>query len=304
MSTTDSGDLFHYTGTTGIKGILSTRKLWATDIGFLNDTSEGTIPDGILRRLSKMTVASRLSFYLASKWLAEKSDAIPKSRFFVACFCKHSDLLSQWRGYSPGLTGYALGFNKEVLKRFARYRSRCIEASPIIEECIYINEDGYCEIEAKFRENLSLVEVAFDSNQSPPKGTMFREGIQWLEGPNEAQKRVCEALLNGFWVSVIEKLERKRPFLKPDAFREESETRIVVPAEENLDILWRDNSNNLIPYVEIDISEVIENGGLKCIVVGPSAHHGRAIRGLEQFLDDKGIPGVQIFSTAATFSRH
>jgi hypothetical protein len=304
MSTTDSSDLFHYTGTTGIKGILSTRKLWATDINFLNDTSEGTIPDQILRRLSKMTSASGLHLDLAHDWLAKKAGAIPQSRFFVTCFCQHPDLLSQWRGYSTGLTGYALGFDQDVLRRFARHSTPSIKQSLIIEKCIYIAEDCYSSVEALFRERIDLVKAAFDSNRSAPKYGIFRKGIEWLEGPNEVQKHNCESLLNEFWDSTIEKLMEKRPFLKPYAFREESETRFVVPAEENLKVLWRDNSNNLIPYVEIDICEVIKNKGLKCIVVGPSAHHGRAIRGLEQFLDDEGIPDVRIFSTAATFSRH
>jgi hypothetical protein len=298
MSTTDSRDLFHYTGTTGIKGILSTKKLWATDSHFLNDTSEGKIPDEILRRLSKMTNAYGLHFDLAGKWLEEKIKVIPKSRFFVTCFCQHPDLLSQWRGYSTGLTGYALGFNHEVLKRFI------ICESFRIEKCIYTKDKDYGDIEALFEKQLELVKVAFDKNQSPPKDGIFSESMQWLEDPNKEQKKACEALLDEFWDSTIEKIIGKRPFLKPNAFSEESETRIVVSAEENQKPLWRDNSNNLIPYLEIDISKVIENGGLTCIVVGPSSHHGRAIRGLEQFLDDEGISGVEIYSTAATFSRH
>lgn len=298
MSTTDSSDLFHYTGTTGIKGILSTKKLWATDSRFLNDTSEGKIPDEILRRLSKMTNAYGLHFDLANEWLEEKIKVIPKSRFFVTCFCQHADLLSQWRGYSAGLTGYALGFNFEVLKRF-------IECGSIrIENCIYTKDQDYGEIEASFEKQLELVKVAFDKNQSPPKDGIFAEQMQWLEGPNKEQKKACWALLDEFWDSTIEKIISKRPFLKPDAFREESETRIVLSVEENQKPLWRDNSNNLIPYLEIDISKVIENGGLTCIVVGPSSHHGRAIRGLEQFLEDEEISGVTIYSTAATFSRH
>lgn len=206
MSTTDSSDLFHYTGTTGIKGILSTKKLWATDSHFLNDTSEGKIPDEILRRLSKMTNAYGLHYDLANKWLEEKAKRIPKSRFFVTCFCRHPDLLSQWRGYSAGLTGYALGFKHEMLKRFINH------GSPRVEKCIYINDEGYRKLEDSFAKQLELVKVAFDKNQSPPTEGVFAEPMRWLEGPNKEQKEVCEALLDAFWDSPLKKLSAKGHF--------------------------------------------------------------------------------------------
>jgi hypothetical protein len=298
MSTTDSSDLFHYTGTKGIKGILSTKKLWATDSNFLNDTSEGKIPDEILRRLSKMTNAYGLHFDLADKWLKEKVEGIPESRFFVSCFCRHADLLSQWRGYSSGLTGYALGFNREVLREHIQ------KASLRIDECVYIMEGDYKVIEDAFASKLEEVKTAFHKHESPAEEGAFSEQMRWLEGPNKEQTHACESLLNSFWDTTIEGILDGRPFLKPEAFKEESEIRVVVSADVDDKIEYRDNSNNLIPYLEIDISKVIENGGFTCIVVGPSSHHGRAIRGLEQFLDDEGISGVKIYSTAATFSRH
>jgi hypothetical protein len=36
------GLIYHYTDLRGLLGILDERKLWATDIRYLNDTSEGT----------------------------------------------------------------------------------------------------------------------------------------------------------------------------------------------------------------------------------------------------------------------
>lgn len=298
MSETDNIELFHYTGTTGLKGILSTKKLWATDSNFLNDTSEGTIPDEILRRLSGMTSTYGLHMDLAQEWLENKKKEIPKSRYFVTCFCQHHDLLSQWRGYSTGLTGYALGFKEDILKKHIDF------VSLQIGKCHYVEDKHYNVIEDKFAAQLEAVKVAFDKHQSPMEEGVFAESMRWLEKPNEEQNKACGALLDEFWDSMIGTLIGLRPFLKPGAFSEETETRIVVSAEDGKSIRYRDNTNNLIPYLEIDLTKVIENGGLSCIIVGPSSHHGRAIRGLEQFLDDEGILGVQIYRTAATFSRH
>jgi hypothetical protein len=298
MSETDNIELFHYTGTTGLKGILSTRTLWATDGNFLNDTSEGTIPDEILRRLSGMTSSYGLHLDLAYEWLKKKTDEIPKSRFFAACFCRQPDLLSQWRGYSTGLTGYALGFKQDILKKYIDFGSHQIG------ECLYIEDKHYIEIETKFAAQIEAVKVAFEKHQSPLEEGAFAEQLHWLNGPNEVQKKACEDLLDDFWDSMIGKIISLRPFLKPHAFREESETRIVVSAEEGKKLMYRDNANNLVPYLEIDITEVIKNGGLSCIVVGPSSHHGRAIQGVERFLEDEEISGVKIHSTAATFARY
>jgi len=33
----------------------------------------------------------------------------------AACFCRHGDLLSQWRGYAGGTSGFAIGFRPEML---------------------------------------------------------------------------------------------------------------------------------------------------------------------------------------------
>jgi hypothetical protein len=298
MSTTEDKNIFHYTGTAGLRGILGKRELWATDSNFLNDTSEGKIPDEILRRLSKMTNAYGLHFDLANKWLEEKAKGISESRFFVSCFCRHADLLSQWRGYSSGLTGYALGFNREVLA------NQIDNKGLRIEDCIYIKDSGYHQVEDAFGNKLDEVKLTFLEHEPPEKEGVISEQMRWMEGPTAEQKAACEPLLDEFWNSTIERIIGKRPFLKPDAFREESETRIVIPAEAGKKIEYRDNSNNLIPYLPIDISKVIENGGLSCIFVGPSPNHGRAIRGLERFLEDEGITEVDIFSTAATFTRH
>ena len=40
----------------------------------------------------------------------DMSTVLPNKNFYAFCFCKHPDLLSQWRGYSAG-GGYAIGFD-------------------------------------------------------------------------------------------------------------------------------------------------------------------------------------------------
>ena len=112
----DDDLLYHYTGVEGLHGILSTNKLWATDIRHLNDTQEvkqGV--DRIVERLERDDIVDDLA--LTGKAVVIDSlrtwkDSHPP--IYVACFCEKSDLLSQWRGYGAG-QGYAIGFERDGL---------------------------------------------------------------------------------------------------------------------------------------------------------------------------------------------
>ena len=42
-------------------------------------------------------------------------DVVPESRFFVACFSRHADDLSQWRAYGGGENGYAVALHTRSL---------------------------------------------------------------------------------------------------------------------------------------------------------------------------------------------
>ena len=45
--------LYHYTSLKGLRGILSTRQIWATDILYLNDSAEFIFTINLLRTILK-----------------------------------------------------------------------------------------------------------------------------------------------------------------------------------------------------------------------------------------------------------
>jgi hypothetical protein len=141
------GRVYHYISTDGLLGILGSGQLRATDLRYLNDTSElhfgltemlrayETVSQVPSRRVSLTDQLAEL--YGIKDWQPIGAlplsgvSGLPRERFDpvanaivnsledsiiigVACFCGEGDLLSQWRGYSIG--GYALGFDAHALR--------------------------------------------------------------------------------------------------------------------------------------------------------------------------------------------
>jgi hypothetical protein len=142
-------ELLHYTNFAGLRGILSSGCLWATDASFLNDSSE--ISHFFDERLRELIVEdarqcamelARAPQYLArmindggidrlvdveaDAWHSRISRAtVAMNRPFVLSLSgpsdervQHSGLLSQWRGYGAdgGDGGYALVFDSQKLE--------------------------------------------------------------------------------------------------------------------------------------------------------------------------------------------
>ena len=106
--------VYHYTGPDGLAGILLGREIWATDLRYLNDSTEY---EYLFARLSHRSAAldNAPAEAIAMTQAAQRIIA-GLSRFYVACFCKSDDLLSQWRGYAGGIGGFAIGLRWSRLK--------------------------------------------------------------------------------------------------------------------------------------------------------------------------------------------
>lgn len=116
--------LWHYTTLSALHGIVESRMLWASDLGFLEDPEElryglefihdyaekrGTKPyvDELERAICQ-SIASAAGIRLASL-------EARYSRFFSFSLSGADDLLSQWRAYAPAKDGAALGLAPRAL---------------------------------------------------------------------------------------------------------------------------------------------------------------------------------------------
>lgn len=106
-----SSVLYHYTTSSGLLGILNTKKIWATHARFLNDAQELDYGLTLIREI--------LHGYPAGDLISAAATHLTESRpaYFLTCFCAVDDLLSQWRAYARSTTGtgYSLGFDTRFL---------------------------------------------------------------------------------------------------------------------------------------------------------------------------------------------
>jgi hypothetical protein len=112
--------LYRYTSLTALRGILGAKSMWATDVRYMNDFSEGNyawtvVATALRKRDDFLSVAVRDTF--------EPSGGIPGfgTEWFryAVCFCSARDLLSQWISYTPRGAGVAMGLQFGALLPYA-----------------------------------------------------------------------------------------------------------------------------------------------------------------------------------------
>ncbi len=226
--------IFHYTDANAIFSILQNRKIWLTDIRFMNDSKE--LRDG-LDILSKALDTPQFGTF-GNYAYEQKSKEFLKAAFsnsvnygiddepiFVFSFSKRKDLLSQWRAYGS----YAIEFDEKQLA----------EEDLSIKTCIY--DGNKKDNKANYAVSTSLSTISHDmaNNNGGP-------GPKYID-------------------SLIDLIELAATF-KDKGFQEEEEVRIILKASEDDEIIkFRPINNKLIPYIEMDITLDC----IKAIHIGP-----------------------------------
>lgn len=115
--------LYHYTDAAGFAGIVQNRKLWATDIRFLNDPLELRYAyEALLTALeaAKTDKPEYSEAYDAALQAISMTNALDpetiEDRLFSTSFSADGDDFGQWRAYADDARGMALGFNKESIR--------------------------------------------------------------------------------------------------------------------------------------------------------------------------------------------
>ena len=116
--------LWHYTSIHGFCGITSSKKIFATDIRFLNDSSEFIHARSITEQVIDDAPEKDENGWPLQKNLRqiislifEQGALSPDSlEIYTASFSAAEDQLSQWRGYSRGSSGMSLGLDLRSLR--------------------------------------------------------------------------------------------------------------------------------------------------------------------------------------------
>lgn len=105
--------LYHYTSLDGLLGIVKSKTIYATDVGFVNDSSELTYAKALIQDHVKAHYPDGALLNFCFVAYLEMATTI--SAHYLTCFCAEGDLSSMWTGYADRGMGYALGFRRDEL---------------------------------------------------------------------------------------------------------------------------------------------------------------------------------------------
>jgi len=261
------GPLFHYTSIQGLIGILTDRKIWATNISHLNDKQELFEARDMFREAVKMLRESldrspkyaipppnseedvRISFLDTLNVFLNLAE---KVSIFVCSFSETGDQLSQWRGYCPNAYGFSIGFNYTQLKNQAR-RQRFL-----LKKCVYEKS-----------QQKKIVDEYVQNRIVPRLSDLADESKRGMNG----------------WTTFLEIFEIL-PTIKNEHFAEESEWRLISSAfgvpEDTMK--FRPGRTAIIPYCEFELAEKGKALPVERINIGPTPNKDESLLSLKTLL--------------------
>jgi hypothetical protein len=252
--------IYHYCSADAGEKILTSGKLWCTDVFSLNDTSEirhgVRIACELLDTAARRAVLGRVELF-AREVIKELRDRVEESaNFFVCCLGIEGDDLTQWRAYADDGKGVALGFDAAELERtFLAEAPNNHSSFPLS----YDNERMRCIQAQLVADTVKILYAAGD--------VMTRDQLV----------RLCVR----FSVNVI----HCATFFKHEGFASESEYRLmqVFRADEAVpDVLHRGVAASPTRYREYDW-RTRSVSALRRVIVGPSADREATTRLVEDF---------------------
>lgn len=267
---TDTKTKFHYTNATGLVGIIESHRLWATEIKFLNDPSEGSYFPGSI--IKKMIDSAKINNKTHEAIIISLRNKIKKLNdemgIFTVSFCDNGDLLSQWRAYGSFGVGYAVGLQIQTpgFRPWVPYR-------------IKYSIDGLDEI----GNELLLIYTAVIAKQGP-----------------DVIDRVISELANVLRAISVS--------FKHEAYVEEQETRIVTSRLDGhvdemgriLPVKFRTRNGDIIPYIPLALEEPDSEESrqprlpITEIVIGPGVDAKRNAASIKRLLQLNGYEHVLI----------
>lgn len=237
--------LYHYTNNASVLNILSSKEIWATNIHYLNDSTEykhaiGLLEGEINRRLFENDNGNEIAAY---KRMLKEANMISSVNLATVSFSEVADDLSQWRGYSNG-SGAAIGFESEKLKKIANAESF------VLAPCVYSQD-----------EHIALINEIIDD--ALPKYLAVENG----------------------GIHIIGRIIKYAPLIKNEKFKAEAEWRLTSGALScsHKSYKFRSSLSMLIPYyafpIQIDDELIVSE-----LICGPTPHRDLAESAMKSLL--------------------
>tara|TARA_B100002003_G_scaffold175051_1_gene162906 strand:- start:7409 stop:8230 length:822 start_codon:yes stop_codon:yes gene_type:complete len=251
----NSPDLIsHYTSLDGFRAIVQSRKIWATNVMFLNDNKEYFHAFEVFdkefenfKEEIKPSSNDDIFFLSAFRQCMDEMDYIGSEQHYVTSFSENIDQLSQWRAY--GSVGII--FNKKLLEECL---SRYDAVFSSIAQCKYDSRS----LEQEFRNRIRELYANYQSTlKSKGKEEIFN-------------------LIIDFQVYIFD----IAAFYKDGGFHEECEVRLSCTSTGDETVEFRSDGSYLIPYIEVPYDlDTIDS-----VIIGPCVDPDKTEKSIELFL--------------------
>ncbi|QNF35258.1 DUF2971 domain-containing protein [Adhaeribacter swui] len=277
--------LYHYTSQIGILGLINNKKLWFTNIYYMNDSTEYSYSLKVIKEtLHRLYgIGKDLSMFFPNRYAIEP--------IFSFSLSEKGDSLSQWRGYCPN-GGYSISFfdfdNQDqvnlMMKTHNMYIGKCVYNPGIIDEFVkeviveLSPENFVIEREAALRQGSlgkwlgqCYTKILSNTMKYAPliKHPSFEEEQEW--------RMVANYYVNSLIIPTRANISENYTF-KP--------YHIHIPAED-LDLKFRPGKNFLIPYLEFQISNDETPIFISEMIVGPTPNSALAVLACKALIKDK-----------------
>jgi hypothetical protein len=292
--------LYHYTTADGLIGILQSRQIWATNVRFMNDTSElaygirmvRAIFDDVGRRATDDGARQvRLFGFVRDGIFDMLDDAERNTKHYAVSFCGNGNLLSQWRGYGQSGGGFALGIAAAELTNF---QAEILPNPPVDPGLlgVFLRKVIY---EPQLQQQLVRGWIAFllrwlDSRRASTADTP--EAVRTSEPANIVARLLYEALV----------------CFKHPGFAEEEEWRLIqqgrIGRQDVCKVTFRARSGRIVSYSPLTFRQAAgqhrdgesprNDFPLSAVTFGPSLDGEAAERALRMLLESQGFDAGQV----------
>jgi len=265
-------ELFHYTSSDGLLGIVNSKEFWMTKISHLNDRKEFHLTIDAFLELFQKHVNTDTRRKLLGNLQSKFKNLRNHPEFYVLSLSEQRDQLSQWRAYTPSSGGYCLGFKTDNLRKLAD-ENRCTF--------------GRCVYKISKREDLlmELIEPAFEllKNQD-----------------NQSEDKVVNDV--GFQLTTC--VLSLACLIKDQSFEEEKEWRMIqgpMVASKRAPINFHTTRGYLIPHLPFKLSTNNIPLELHSVSIGPTPELEMSKQALETFLKVKGLKNCIVKETKTPY---
>lgn len=279
----EEGTLYHYTDSSGLLGILTNQSLWVTKSNFLNDRTEISYIDDVIKAAINKLLPHSMANKLVKLILSELSylrgineNALKAQNYYICSLSTNPDSLTLWSEYSNHY-GYNIGFDVSKLRNILDDKDSDVPLN--VHGKVIYDFDQQCSL---IMDEIKKTKILEFNNEK--EGSEAKEEIKHFS---------VVLLLYSF-------------FLKSPVFAQEEEYRIVFFQHNhpkgnkrlNNEIYFRDRIGVFLPYIKVQLIDQNSKLPIRRITIGPKHNIDIAEQGLELFLLKSKYENVELIRSS------